>query len=177
MRAELERHRAHLLRYGLLEIRILRVKRAAHREVLPDKDAVPVAQIKERMILVDVAAPASQHVAVQILGDREGTLKMLGVTAMESVHRSPVAAVSIDFLAVHNEAETTRRGLGGRGSHVKSDCSDTYAFPVRVHLPAILVKDPECGVVQGGIPVAPRPPEVHIAQPEHLPRGVRGDLL
>ena len=56
----LDRLHAHILGEGI----VLRVDAAGKDEVLPDQDAVAVAQVVEALLLVEPAAPDPQHVHV-----------------------------------------------------------------------------------------------------------------
>ena len=67
----------------------LGIQRAGQREVLPDHDAVPVAQVEERVILVNVAAPAAEHVAVQVADHRKDGREMAGVAGVEARPAAP----------------------------------------------------------------------------------------
>ncbi len=52
------------------EFRIVqRINAARKDEILPDQDAVPVAQIVESLFLIEATAPNAQHVLVR-LGSR-----------------------------------------------------------------------------------------------------------
>ena len=52
------------------EILRLAGRGAGEGEILPDHDAVLVAQVEERVVLVDVAAPAADHVAAEVVEQR-----------------------------------------------------------------------------------------------------------
>ena len=70
----------------------VRIGAAGHREILPDQDAVSVAQVEELVILVDVAAPAAHDVAARVLKQRKRRGHAFGVPAVHRVHGHPVAA-------------------------------------------------------------------------------------
>ena len=101
---------------------------------------------------------------------------MLRVTAVESVHRSPVAAVDVNPLSVHNEGETSWSVLGIRGRHVQLHCAYTYLFPFHIHLFSIPVQDSHGSIVQRRLAITSWPPEFHIVQSDYLPSRMRRDL-
>ena len=177
MRPQFDGNGTYLLGDCLLEIRILRVQGAAHREILPHHYTVGVTQVEEGMILIDISAPASEHVAVQIPGDRKSLLQMGGIPAVEGIHRSPVAAVDIYLLTIDNETESSRSLFGVGPCHVQTDRPESYLPAVRIDLVAIHVENSHPGIVQGRVTIAPRPPEIHVLQIENDPGRVGSDCL
>ena len=91
MIAQLAHHLGRFLLQRVDQPGHVRIGAAGHREILPDQDAVPVAQVEELVILVDVAAPAAHDVAARVLKQRKRRGHALGVPAVHRVHGHPVA--------------------------------------------------------------------------------------
>ena len=85
MTAQFFDNRFDLVRDFPLKFLILRIGRAAHGEVLPDQNAVTVAEVEKCVILVHTAAPAAHHVAVGFPQKRKRLIQPLGVAGMEGV--------------------------------------------------------------------------------------------
>ena len=64
--AELPHDGERLVREGFFHVLGLRVAGAPHREILPNENAVLVAEVEEGVVLVDIAAPAADAVAAGI---------------------------------------------------------------------------------------------------------------
>jgi len=91
------------------EVLRLRIARAGEREVLPDQDALLVAEVEEAVALVCIAAPAAHHVAADVIEQRNGAVDPFGVAAVEGVERHPVRALDHDRLAVDVDDEMAGR--------------------------------------------------------------------
>ena len=100
------------------EILGLRIDAAGKGEILPDHDAVLVAQVEEAVVLVDVAAPAADHVAAQVGEEPDSLFVPPGIAAVEGIERHPVGTLDHDRLAVdidHEMAIGLRRDVDARG--------------------------------------------------------------
>ena len=76
--------------HQLQEVRRLRIQRAGHAEIVPDHDAIFVAQVEQAVILIHVASPQAHDVAAGFRKQFYGTIVALRVPAVERVHRHPV---------------------------------------------------------------------------------------
>ena len=83
---------------------IQRVDAAREDELLPDEDAVAVAQIVEAFLFVQAAAPDAQHVLVRFDGRADQALEVRVADARrEGIGRDPVRALGEDRHAVDDE--------------------------------------------------------------------------
>ena len=90
MVTQLSYHRDRFPPHHLQKLRRLRVDRASHGKVLPNHDPIPVADIEERVVFVNISAPTPQEVASQVDEKREYFLVPRGVAAVECIGRHPV---------------------------------------------------------------------------------------
>ena len=150
------------------EFAVLRIQEAGQGEILPDQHSVRVAKLEEGMILVDVAAPAAQHVAVEVERHGKGLLKPRGVAAVQRVERHPVAPFDVDPAVVHVKGEVPLAGAAGHGGAAEADGADTDPLPVLRQHPAGFVEQPQFGFVAVGTAGAARPPEPGVGQFDHL---------
>ena len=90
MASELLYDKLHLLAEGDLHALVGGVDGAAHGEVLPDHDAVGVAEVEEGVILVDVTAPAADDVAACLVQHLQGLGQSFGIPGVEGVQGHPV---------------------------------------------------------------------------------------
>ena len=165
MVAELAHHAYGLLLYHRGEVVPLRVIAAAHREILPYHYAVLVAEVEETVVLIDVAAPAADDVAVHLHHQPDGGVVVVPVAAVQGIHGHPVGPTGEHRNPVHDEAELP--GLVRKVDVVEfeRDLANAYAADVAVvHFPGILVPQLHADVVQGGLAIAARPPEIHVLQ-------------
>ena len=90
----------------LEKVGVGRVNAAGEHEILPEQDAVAVAQIVEHILGVVTAAPDAQHVHVGIDGALQQTIQhRLGDARRERVGRNPVRALGEQAHAVDVEGE------------------------------------------------------------------------
>ena len=75
-----------------LELRILGVDRTGHGKVLPDEDPLAVAQVIEEVVLVDVPAPAPDHVAAEVVDEVQDHGNPVDIARVIGVERHPVGA-------------------------------------------------------------------------------------
>ena len=97
--------RARFFFHRLCEGVVLRGRCARERKILPDEYSVFVAEIVEGVGFVYVAAPAAQHVAVEVGSHFERLFEVLRIAAVQGVERRPVRPFYIDFSAVDAELE------------------------------------------------------------------------
>ncbi len=99
----LHRFHAHVLQ----EFRVVeRVDAAREDEVLPDQDAVPVAQVVEPLVLVEPAAPHPQHVLVRLRCGADQAFQVgFGQAGGERIGRDPVRPLGEERPPVHHERE------------------------------------------------------------------------
>ena len=165
MRPEPHDYRPRLIRDGLRKGIVLPRFHVAHHEVLPDQNAVPVAEIIERIRFIDPAAPDANHVAVQVHEHVEAFLEMLRIARVEGVHGRPVAAVHIDRRPVYDEAKRAgillRMPVGAFEAHrPEADLADVARQDATV-----AVEQFRRGVVKFRLPGGARPPEVGVLHP------------
>lgn len=176
VRAQFHHHGGHLALDGAGEFVTLRIERASHAEILPDHYAVFVAEFVEAGVFVDVAAPAADHVAVQVGNQSERAVEPLRVAAVEGVHRGPVAAAGENLLVIDDEAEPARiLGRVGRGE-IEAHGADADAAAVDVERIAGFVHELHLGVVERRFAIAARPPELDIPESEDVACGMRCHL-
>lgn len=158
MVAQLAHHGLGLLAHAAQELVVLRIEAAGEGEVLPHHDAGAIAPGEEGVVLVDVAAPAAQDVAVQVVEERQHLRIALGVAAVERIGRHPVAALAQDGHAVAAEEELTglRRGGGVRAHQLDLPQADLVGALVH-HL--AVDHELEGDRVEVGRTVAPGPPQ------------------
>ena len=163
MTAQFFDDRFDLVRNFPLKFLILRIGRAAHGEVLPDQNAVTVAEVEKCVILVHTAAPAAHHVAVGFPQKRKRLIQPLGVAGMEGVQRHPVRPADVGLFAVDKEAELP---ASLRISRIRADQAHrAYAegkAPLVHDLAAI---GQRCAhIVERGLAQIARPPELRVFQ-------------
>ena len=85
---------------------IFRVNAAGEDKVLPDQDAIPVAQIVEALFLVEPATPHAQHIHMGFRCIRDQTFH-LGVTdaGRQGISRDPVRTFDEQLHPVDHESE------------------------------------------------------------------------
>ena len=66
MIAQVQNHLRHLVLYRSGKAVALGVKGTGHGEILPDEDAIFVAKLVETVCLIDITAPAPNHITIQI---------------------------------------------------------------------------------------------------------------
>ena len=159
MAAEFQHHLGNLVPDLRSEFFALRVYDAGHREVLPDHYALPVAPVVERLVFIDIAAPAAYHIAVEVHHHIDGAVHPFPVAAVEAVERHPVRSAREYLLAVDIEAEPS----GG----VPVDVGHLQAHRPESHLPGVLgehfaavIQKGNGAVIQGRVTVSLRPPEL-----------------
>ncbi len=159
---QLRHHGGDLPADALLEVGALGVEGAAHREVLPYQDALGVAYLEELVVLIHVAAPAADHVAVHVHGHLQHVLHLCRVAAVQGVDGHPVGAVDEDVLAVHHEVELARLLRQVHVREVELHGAQSDAARVLGQHRAGLVHQFQFGVVQRRLAIAARPPQVGV---------------
>ena len=157
----------------LLEIQCLGISGASHGKILPDHHARGIAHFVEGLIFIDVAAPAAEHVAVEVGHQGERTRQVLRVAAVQGVHRGPVTALDEHRLPVHDKAEIARPGRGVHLAALQADGADADAPPVLVQDASVRIAKAENRLVQSRVPEAARPPEMHAGKGGPMPECVR----
>ena len=170
--AELQHDGLGLVPDAPAEALVLGIGVAGEGEVLPDHDAVAVAEFIEAVVLIHVAAPAAYHVAVQVRAERDGLVHPLRVAAVEGVQRHPVGAVDEDGLPVDDEAEAPGRLREVDFVEIELHLADADPLLVHGQDGAVVGDQFAAGVVQGRLAVATRPPEVDVVEVDLLPQGV-----
>ncbi len=86
--------------------RIFRVHAAGEDEILPDQDAIAVAQVVETILLVEPAAPDPQHVHMGRSRVPDQALQVgIADAGGERIGRDPVCTLDEDWDAVDDEGE------------------------------------------------------------------------
>ena len=125
-------------RYGLFPDEVEEVvgdgiNRVGHGEVLPHHDSVAVADVEERVVLVNVPSPASQEVAFQVDEQRHDLLVAPGIAAVKCVGRHPVGTLHQNRHAVHLEHELAGLFHGGYFRANQLDLADSNGVLARSH--------------------------------------------
>ena len=158
MAAELQHHLPYFVADLGSELVALRIYDAGHREILPYHYALPVAPVVERLVFIDVASPAADHVAVQVCDHVDSAVHPLVIAAVEAVERHPVRPSGEYLLSVYIEAEASGC-IPVYISHFQAHRPEAYLPGVgRKHIAAVVRKGYRA-VVQGRIAIAFRPPE------------------
>ena len=139
---------------------------AGHHKILPDQNALFVAEIIERILRVIAAAPDPQGVEIggkcliyQIFQP------VLGDPGEQAVHGNKVCAHGEDFHTVDDEAEFAALSVGVLlRAHRQCPQADAHCFPVHAGAP-----DPELRFqrIEGLLAVAPHPPEPGMLDMDH----------
>ena len=157
MAAELQHHLPYFIADLGSELFALRIYDSRHREILPYHYALTVAPVVERLVFIDVSAPAADHVAVQVGDHVYRAVHPLVVAAVEAVERHPVSAAGEYLLAVYIEAEAPG-SVPVDVSHLQPDRPETHFPGVGREDLAAVVRKGDRTVVQGRIPISFRPP-------------------
>ena len=173
MASELADDVIHLTAEGVLHLLVHGVDGAPHGEVLPDHDAVGIAEVEEGVILVDVTAPAADDIAPRLVQHLQRLGEPFGVAGMEGVQGDPVGTHGEHGLAVDDKAELTV--IAGEGGAVQLHGTDTRLHGPLVHndtattqgdghvvepRPARVLGVPQVGPVDGDEDIAAGVPEV-----------------
>ena len=140
-------HRVEFPFQSLPEFLRLRIGGASHGKILPDHHARGVAQFVERLVFIYVAAPAAEHVAVEVGYQGERALQVQRVAAVQGVQRGPVAAFDKHGFPVHDEPEIARLGGGVHLAALQADGADADAPPVLVQDTSVRRAEAENGIV------------------------------
>ena len=132
---------------------------AAHGKILPHCDAVGVAEVKKCMVLIDVSAPAPDHVAAAFVQKGQGPGQPLPIPGMKGVQRHPVGPHDEHRLSVYVEPELPAAVSVGQSRALQPDRADAQP-----NLPAvdflISMKQLHPNAVQIGLPHIFRPPQL-----------------
>ena len=154
----------HILRFLAHQSRerlIVGVDRARHGEILPDHHAVAVAVVVQKIVFIDVSAPAADDVAAEVVEHGEDFGEALLVPRVKSVDGHPVRPHGENALAVDDEAEFAVAGLIGRAGAFELYGADPGFDRIAV-LQQILVVELRRQAVQARLAVIARPPQPRI---------------
>jgi len=154
----------------------LRIQGAGHREVLPDHDAVPVAPVEKEIVLIDVATPAPDHVAMQVFQHRQNPRKALPVSPVEDVGRNPIRPLDKDFLSVDPKHKLPAPGGVRDAGADQFHGADAVGERPLVDHRAVFGKA-DHPLVEMRFSRAPRPPEAGAGQREGQPACGRSEGL
>src|ERR1017187_4567349 len=105
MVAEARDDKARFLVDGIEEFFVLGIDGASHVEVLPHHDAGLVAEVEEAIFGIDVATPATGHIAVRFRHQFDSAIKVQVVAAVQTIKATVVGAFYKDRHAVDSESE------------------------------------------------------------------------
>ena len=84
---------------------MFRINGTCHHEILPDHDAVAVAEIKEFVGFINSAAPAADHVALKFIEELQHLIDSVFIAGVKRIERDMVAAFDPDRDSVDFDAE------------------------------------------------------------------------
>ena len=121
-----------LLAQAAAKVLVLGIMGTRHRKILPDHHAVSVAKIEEGVILIHIAAPASEDIAAAVLHKGKRALIAPRIAGMEGIHRHPVRAAAHDLDPVDQKTEAPLLAGEGIGA-VEHHLADAEGEGLLVH--------------------------------------------
>ena len=174
MAPELQDHLFDLVAKFRDEGGVLGIYYPRHREILPDHDSLSVTTVVERSVLIDITTPAADHIAIKIHNHVQGAVNPFGIPAMETVKRHPVSPSDINPLPIDIEAELAITVLIDHLTPVQPHRPEADFSGIRRQNIPVFIDQGERSVIQGGLSITLRPPQVGFIQSELCPPGVRG---
>ena len=143
---------------------ILRISCSGQGKILPHHDPVLIAPVEKVVVFVNIAAPAADHVAIQVGYHCQGTFEVLFVAAVKSIQRHPVGSLYKNFFTI--DFKNKLAGIFGSGYFCPDQISraDSHILTDFIQYFPAVVSNPEGGVIQGRFAITAGPPEIHVIQ-------------
>src|SRR5581483_8326032 len=119
---------------------------------------VPVADIEESVVLINVSTPAPQEVAPQVDEQRKDLLIPSRVAAMKGIRGHPVGPLDQNSNSVHLEEKLSGLLDARRFGPNQLDLADSHGVPPRGEN-LIAIEQLGCYMVKAGNAIASRPPK------------------